>query len=332
MNDTPLLVIKPLEIEDIPQLIACVQRCYGDSYPFKQIYSASALEELVLKKAMYSVICKDEAGKVLGHVSLTFASPENSSPELGKLFVDPDYRGQHIANLLSNKLVEIARALPIAGFWSECVTNHPFSQDVLISTGGIEVGLLLGDLPVTIKMQGENNFSDSRMSLLSYYVPSQKAKPLSINVPESQANHISALASNANQERIISTALSSGDGLSELTSNLDLSNLDASIQVTHIGNDFQAAIQAEIDKLEQHQLASVYIDLPICAAAAAHAYLTLEKYGFFFGSWLPNFWKGQDILRMQKSYTQLNASEIICARDQGNLIKEYVLSEMKRLA
>ena len=88
----------------------------------------------------------------------------------------------------------------------------------------------------------------------------------------------------ANQERIVSTALSSGDELNELTSNLDLSTLDASIQVTHIGNNFQAAIQAEIDKLEQHQLASVYIDLPFCAAAAAHPYLTLEKLGFFFGS------------------------------------------------
>jgi GNAT superfamily N-acetyltransferase len=329
---TSPLQIDLLRLEDIPQLIACVQRCYGDSYPFKQIYSASALEKLISTKTMHSVVCKNENSMVVGHCSLTFSGSDNSSPELGKLFVDPDYRGHQIANLLANKLLNIARDLPITGFWSECVTNHPYSQDVLISVGGIEVGLLLGDIPATIKMQGENNFSDSRMSLLTYYVPSNKASPLNIFIPDSQAEHISALASKAGQERVIATTLSSGDGLSTFTENLDLSTLDANIEIAHIGKDFPSAIQAEIAELEMHCPASIYVDLPICNIAAASAYLTLERLGFFFASWLPGFRKNQDILRLQKIYTQLNESEIICARDQGEAMKAHVLTEMARVS
>lgn len=329
-NSDPHFQIDLLDRADIPGLIDCVRKCYGESYPFKQIYSASALEDLVLNQTMYSVVCKNENGMVIGHSSLTFAGGGNSSPELGKLFVDPDYRGHQIANLLVNQLLNIARDLPIAGFWAECVTNHPYSQDVLIAIGGVEVGLLLGDIPATIKMQGEHNFSDSRMSLLTYYVPSNKASPLTIFIPESQKNHISALAMKASQERLITTTLSSGNGLSVITPNLDLSTLDASIQIAHIGNDFSAAIQAEVTALEKQRPASMYIDLPICNEAAASAYLNLEQLGFFFASWLPSFRENQDILRLQKIYTQINASEIICARDQGNAMKTHVLAEMAR--
>ena len=321
-----------LQIEDIPRLIECVRRCYGESYPFKQIYSQSALEELVLTQSMHSVICKDINEQVLGHGALTFSGKDNSSPELGKLFVDPNHRGHHIADLLAAELVNLAGNLSLSGFWSECVTNHPYSQDVIISAGGVEVGLLLGDIPSTLKMQGENNFSDSRMSLLAYYVPSVNAKPSNIFIPESQVSHIKALVSSANQDRRISTELSIGSGPTIFSSNIDLATLDACIQITSIGSDFKTVIQSEIDKLEKHQLASIYIDLPIGDRAAAMAYLTLEMLGFFFGSWLPNFWKNQDVLRMQKIYTQINESEIICARDQGARMKEYVIAEMKRVS
>lgn len=332
MHQETSLQVNHLQIEDIPRLIECVRRCYGESYPFKQIYSPSALEELVLNKAMHSVICKDANEKVLGHGALTFSGEENSSPELGKLFVDPDHRGHHIADMLATELFHLAGNLNLPGFWSECVTNHPYSQDVVISAGGIEVGLLLGDIPATLKMQGENNFTDSRMSLLTYYVSSVNTKPLNIFIPESQESHIKALVSRTNQDRLISTSLSSGSGSTKLSSNVDLSTLDASIHITHIGSDFSPTIQFEIDKLEKQQLASIYIDLPICDSAAATAYFTLEKLGFYFGSWLPHFWKNQDVLRMQKIYTQLNESEIICARDQGTRMKEYVIAEMRRVS
>lgn len=328
-SDTPLK-IDHLKLEDIPQLISCVQRCYGDSYPFKQIYSPNALEELVLNKIMHSVVCKNQNGILVGHASLTFSGIKNSSPELGKLFVDPEYRGHQIANLLAKKLLSIARNLPIAGFWSECVTNHPYSQDVLISIGGVEVGLLLGDIPATIKMQGENNFSDSRMSLLTYYVPANKVSPLKIFLPESQVNHINVLTRKANQERIIATSLSPGHGLSTFSQNLDASTLDANIQITHIGKDFASALRSKITELEKNDLASIYIDLPICDAAAVSAYLDLETLGFFFASWLPHFQKNQDTLRLQKIYTKLNESEIICAREEGETMKAHVLSEMAR--
>jgi hypothetical protein len=332
MNQENQFQFNYLQIEDIPKLIECVRRCYGESYPFKQIYSPSALEELVLNQFMHSVVCKDANQNVLGHGALTFSGEENSSPELGKLFVDPDHRGHHIADLLATELFNLAGNLNLPGFWSECVTNHPYSQDVVIAAGGVEVGLLLGDIPATLKMQGENNFSDSRMSLLTYYVPSANAKPSNIFIPESQANHIKTLASHANQARHISTELFSGSGQTKFSSNIDLATLDACIQITSIGSDFSSVIQSEIDTLEKRQLASIYIDLPIGDKAAAMAYLTLEKLGFFFGSWLPHFWKNQDVLRMQKIYTQLNKSEIICARDQGARMKEYVIAEMKRVS
>lgn len=332
MNQATSIKIETLGIKDIPNLIDCVRRCYGDSYPFKSIYSQSALEDLINNKTMYSVIAKDLNGKVLGHGSLTFSSSNNSSPELGKLFVDPEYRGHHIANLLANKLLELSRDLSLPGFWAECVTNHPYSQDVLISSGGIEVGLLLGDIPATIKMQGENNFADSRMSLLAYYVPSPNAQALDIFVPESHLSLIQSMAKNANQERSISTETSSGSGDTKLLSTIDQVTLVANIQIIHVGTDFHRTLQLEVGNLEMQNLSSIYIDLPICDPAATKAYLELEKMGFFFSAWLPHFTNDHDVLRVQKIYTELNVTEIICASEPGKKMKEYVLSEWQRVS
>jgi hypothetical protein len=57
--------IRRLEITDIPQLIECVKRCYGDSYPFKEIYDSAALEKIISSKMMYSVVAQHPDGQIM---------------------------------------------------------------------------------------------------------------------------------------------------------------------------------------------------------------------------------------------------------------------------
>jgi N-acetylglutamate synthase-like GNAT family acetyltransferase len=322
--------IRPLKIEDIPQLIDCIKRCYGDSYPFHELYDPVALQKIVEDELMYSVVAEHPDGHLIGHCALTFDNTHNTSPEAGKMVVDPDFRGHHIAESMARMRIEIAKELGLVGFWTDCVTNHPYSQDEMIAFGAQETGVLLGAAP-SREMAGLQNFTDTRMSFLSCYLP-LKEQVNTIYLPSNHIDFASDLAKRVNVNRVILESKVLGSGKSEYSVTINPATQIANIKVQHIGEDFSSAISAELTKLESQNLAFMLLNLPISQEAAAVAFTQLEEMGFFWGAWLPNYSVQGDFLRLQKLYESVNVDEIICARTQGEDIKKYVVSEWKRVS
>lgn len=329
INLTPK--IAPLEIDDIPHLIDCVRRCYGESYDSPMMYSIDALKDVINKKQMYSVVAKLDDGKVIGHCALSFDGAENTAPEAGKMMVDPDFRGQHIAELMAKKRIEIAQSLDLPGFWTECVTNHPYSQHEMIAFNAKETGLFISNTPASFSMQGLQNFSDTRMSLLTFYL-ALKDLPHAIFLPAKHIEHIQALAQELNLKRVIADSNITGNGATTFTTSITPADQIATISIDNIGSDLLDTIGVELQNQTLSGLAAVYLDLPIEREAAASAYAQLEKIGFFWGAWIPNFTAKGDILRLQKVFKEANLDEIICAREQGEEVKKYVISEWKKVA
>jgi RimJ/RimL family protein N-acetyltransferase len=323
--------ITTLSLEDIPHLINCVRRCYGDSYTNPVMYDAAQLKDAIVTKKMYSIVAKLENNQIIGHCALTFDGPQNTSPEAGKMMVDPDYRGHHIAELIAKKRIEIAQFLGLPGFWTECVTNHPYSQHEMIAFNAKETGLFIGDVPPTFAMQGLQNFSDTRMSLLAFYLP-LKDRPHDIYVPSQHTEHLKSLLASLNLERNLINSDAQGTGETRIRTEIDPEDQVANITIDHIGKDLIASVNAELQKIESLNIASAYLDLPITEKAAANAYMQLEDLGFFWGSWIPNYSTQGDILRLQKIYQTVNVNEIICAREQGEEVKKFVVSEWERVS
>jgi N-acetylglutamate synthase-like GNAT family acetyltransferase len=322
--------IRLLEIEDIPQLIACLKRCYGDSYPFKEMYDPVALEKIINAKMMHSVVAEHPNGHLIGHCALTLDNIKNISPEAGKMVVDPDYRGHHIAEKMAKKRIDITKDLNLMGFWTDCVTNHPYSQDEMFAFGAKETGILLGASP-SRQMIGLQNFSDTRMSFLSCYL-SLKDQHSIIYMPENHINFVSELSQNINLSRTIKASSALGSGKSEYTIHVNPETQMASIKVEHIGEDFMGVMNQELEKLEPLELPFTMLNLPISQEAASLAFSQLENLGFFWGAWLPNYSEYGDVMRLQKLHESINVDEIICARPQGESIKKYVISEWQRVS
>ena len=322
--------IRPLIVKDIPQLINCIKRCYGDSYPFKEMYDPAALQKMVEDKLMYSVVAQHPDGHLIGHCALTFDSTHNTAPEAGKMVVDPDFRGHHIAESMAKMRIDIAKELDLVGFWTDCVTNHPYSQDEMIAFGAQETGMLLGAAP-SREMTGLQNFTDTRMSFLSCYLP-LKEQVNTIYLPTHHIDFVSDLAQKVNIKRKIMQSSLAGSGKSEFSINVNKTTQTANIKVLHIGEDFASVMGAELVKLESFNLAFTMLSLPISQEASALAFTQLEEMGFFWGAWLPNYSAQGDFLRLQKLHESVNVSEIICARAQGEDIKKYVISEWERVS
>jgi RimJ/RimL family protein N-acetyltransferase len=330
MNNDISPEIRLLAVSDIPQLIDCIKRCYGDSYPFHEMYDPAALQKLVDDKLMHSVVAQHPDGHLIGHCALTFDSPSNTAPEAGKMIVDPDFRGHHIAESMAQKRIEIAKELDLVGFWTDCVTNHPYSQDEMIAFGAQETGVLLGAAP-SREMAGLQNFTDTRMSFLSCYLP-LKENTYTIYLPKNHFEFVGDLAKKINVDRMIVESSALGAGKSEYSVAVNPATQMANIKVHHIGEDFASAITAELAKLEPQNLAFTMLNLPISQEAAALAFTQLEDMGFFWGAWLPNYTAQGDFLRLQKLHESVNVDEIICARAQGEDIKKYVVSEWQRVS
>jgi RimJ/RimL family protein N-acetyltransferase len=331
MNNAPSPAITRLDLVDLPQLIDCVRQCYGESYPNKVMYDMYQLEELIENKLMHSVVAKLEDGQIVGHCALTFDGTHNVSPEAGKMMVDPNFRGQHIAEIMAKKRIEIAQELSLPGFWTECVTNHPYSQHEMIAFNAKETGLFIGDTPATISMKGLENHPDTRMSLLAFYLQLND-RPHTIFMPEQHVEHAKALVQDLNlQRKIVSTNIAAS-GQTTFHTVINSNIQTANIAIDRIGSDLVAAVKQELTKLEALNLASIYLDIPIEQETAAAAYLELESIGFFWGSWMPNFSTKGDSLRLQKIYQPVNVDTIVCAREQGYSIKNYVLSEWERVS
>lgn len=322
--------IRTLNVADIPQLINCVRRCYGDSYPFHEMYDPVAIKKIVDEKLMHSVVAQHPDGHLIGHCALTFDGFHNTAPEAGKMIVDPDFRGHHIAEKMAEKRIDIAKELDLVGFWTDCVTNHPYSQHEMIAFGAQETGMLLGASPFR-QMAGLDNFTDTRMSFLSCYV-SLKENINTLYMPENHLDFVKDLAQNINVPRTVLTSNAVGSGKSEYTVTINQATQMANIKIQHIGADFHLAINAEMAKIEPLKLAYTLLNLPISQEAASLAFSQLEDMGFFWGAWLPNYSTQGDVLRLQKLYESVNVDEIICAREQGENIKKYIISEWQRVS
>jgi hypothetical protein len=294
------------------------------------MYDPVALQKIVDDKLMHSVVAQHPDGHLIGHCALTFDSASNTAPEAGKMIVDPDFRGHHIAESMAQKRIEIAKELDLVGFWTDCVTNHPYSQDEMISFGAQETGVLLGAAP-SREMAGLQNFTDTRMSFLSCYL-SLKENKNTIYLPKNHVDFVGDLAKKIKVDRTIAESSALGNGKSEYSVTVNPATQMANIKVQHIGEDFASAIAAELTKLESQNLAFTMLNLPISQEAAALAFTQLEDMSFFWGAWLPNYTAQGDFLRLQKLHESVNVDEIICARAQGEDIKKYVVSEWQRVS
>jgi RimJ/RimL family protein N-acetyltransferase len=295
------------------------------------MYDVVQLQDAINNKQMYSVVAKLDDGKVVGHCALSFEGTKNTAPEAGKMIVDPDFRGHHIAELMAKKRIEIAQSLDLLGFWTECVTNHPYSQHEMIAFNAKETGLFISNTPASFAMQGLQNFSDTRMSLLTFYL-ALKDFSRTIFLPAKHIEHIQALAQELNLKRVVADSGITGSGSTVFNTTITTADQIATVSIDHIGSDLLAVIAAELKKLSLSELAAIYVDLPIEQEVAANAFSQLETIGFFWGAWIPNYSANKDILRLQKIYQSVNVNEIICAREQGENIKKYVISEWQRIS
>ena len=105
----------------------------------------------------------------------------------------------------------------------------------------------------------------------------------------------------------------------------------AHLHVSHIGDDLMSRLTHELEMLQQFNLAVIHCDLPLNQPQAIPAIEQLEQLRFFWGAWLPEFNDEGDVLRLQRINRPIDTSSVVCARPEGEAIRDHVVAEWARV-
>ena len=330
--DAASLEIRAMTPADATGLVRCVYRCYGYSYKDPMLYEPRHIAAGLRKGRMSSVVAIAPDGEIVGHCALFTERDDDPVPEMGKLVVDPRYRGHHLGTKLAGVRRTLANDRGLIGCWAEAVTNHPASQRELIDLGAAEVGLLIGGSPADVAMTGFENSNQGRRTLLVTYTPLRRAEAKPIHVPRRHAELLAQLADRLGLERSISTEPSEASGTAQISTSVAPESGLAHLRVENAGADVIARVSDALDGLDAFDLGAVLLDVSLSEPSSAATIAMLEPLGFTFAAWMPEFLTSGDALRLQRvGGHPVDTDHVVCARTEGEAVRDYVVEEWRRV-
>jgi len=333
-SPAPVDLQSPLQIrvanaDDAVPVARCVYRCYGYSYGSDYLYSPQRLQQLWQSGAVTSVVAT-VGDELVGHLCYWLDQPGDLVGESTDAVVDPRYRGQHIFEKLRHQLIEVVRAQGKLGMVSEAVAVHPYSQKGVISTGAVETGLMLGDLPATLDFKGIEESLPARQSCMLCYLRLNPEPQRRVFLPTRHRAILEKVYARTGLNRVLLEQPRDPelDEHSLLEVHLDSGWEEAALRVLRFGRDLEDLVRAHLQHLLANNVPYVYLELPLGDPALGQSLEGLEALGFSFAGVVPELAQG-DILRLH-FLTDIELDDKICAvSDWGNEIKDYVLARAK---
>jgi hypothetical protein len=211
------------------------------------------------------------------------------------------------------------------------VTNHSGSQKEIIHNGGAEVGLLIGASPSTVVMAGLDNVNEGRRSLVAMYTPLRRTVQ-TIYPPAAHARVVGELQASLALDRTIAVADEPPNGPTKMRVIVVPDAGIAQIRVERIGAEVLSRVAHELEGLDSFDLGAIHLDLPLADPAAGRIATALERLGFCFAAWLPDFAPHSDVLRVQHVGSHpVDIEHVICARAEGERLRDYVVDDWHRV-
>ena len=325
--------IRVMVPEDVPGLIRCLYRCYGYSYPDASLYDAAHIRRALAAGLMQSSVAVLPDGEIVGHVGYAYEEATDTSPESGRLVVDPRLRGHHLTERLAAVRNEIADLLGVRGMWAKAVTNHPVSQRLGIAVGSVEVGMLLGAQPTEVTQVGQPNPEAGWRSLMLMYRAVGEIEERTLSVPEHLAEIHGLLADRLGIARSITSDLVVPErARTSLRSHVNPAHGSVHLRVGAIGRDLEVRLGHELRSLARLRPGVIHLDLPLGDPSAAEAVLVAERHGFAWAGWVPELTADGDVVRLQRIGDHpVDFDNIVCARPEGEALRDLVIDEWHRV-
>ena len=322
--------VRRLGEDDVAALIACIRRCYGESYPEFDFYDPAFVRSELRARRLLSVGALTD-GRVVGHIGTRIPIAGDAVAETIGGFVDPDHRRTGLMSRMGSEMAAGYGDLGIVASRHFATGAHDLTQRTIASSGGVATGVLLGHIPAGTDYRGiEHGFGDARIAAVVYFQAFGPLGPLDVHLPRRYVEVVGDLYEQLGLERHV---VSQGDGLDaswDGTARHDARSGISTLRfVSPAGAAARAAVELVDDLLPQCE-AVTYADVPIADRRAPVLLDLLHDRGFCFGALLPGT-AASEVIRLQRlSRVPIAPEATVTASPGGRALLEWITRECER--
>lgn len=325
--------VRPLGEADMAQLIACVRRCYGDTYGEPGFYDTDWLIAQMRSERLVSVGACDE-GRVVGHVGATVTRPGDAVGDTVAAMVEPAYRGRGLVHQMGRLLFAAFQQRGIVATRHLATGTHLRTQGPLADSGAVPTGILLGHVQAGTQFRGvEHRFSSHRIGVVVYFQRYSALEDLDIHLPERDAPILTELYQRAGLTRHPKPPTDAGNSSLDGKPTTGITvryNHRASIVAVHIAGAPGARISTDqlANALDGHRAEVAYVDVPLTHPDCPAAVEWLRDRGFIYGALLPGTADSEHIRMQHVPADRVAPDAIECATAGGTQLRDWIANEL----
>jgi hypothetical protein len=327
--------VRMLGADDVPALIACVRRCYGESYPEPDFYDAGLMRRELETGRLVGAVAKAGEG-VVAHLGTRIPIPGDAVGDTVAGIVDPDYRSRGLMSSVGGRMVGALGDLGIVGTRHFATAAHSHTQRKIVAGGAAATGVLLGHIP------GETDYramglarGGPRIAAVVYYQAFGHLGPLDVYLTDRFAEIANDLYAQSALERhlVPRTHVGAPRSGAEVWTGAVHHDARRGVSVLRFGSLARESNYPAVDLIDaviQERRTIIYADVPIADRNAPDLLDLLHDRGFIFGALLPGT-VASEALRMQRLMGASIAPEsAVTASPEGRALLEWIAAEYAR--
>ena len=320
--------VRRMRSEEAIEVSRCAYKSHGYSFFDDNIYFPERLAELNRSEELISLVAVTNDNIFMGHAALHYPHVGAKIAELTYAFVNMEYRGQGCMTRLTDQLFSMEKKYPLTGVYVNSVTNHLFTQKVVVKYGINDCGVYLAASPGTWVFRGISGESKQRLSVILSFKYLNPPRQLTIYPPATHRDMVEKLYKNIGAAH---NYLAPGENQSSVIrekasvrTDIYSSEECAEIWVEESGNDLVKQVRASLHDLCLKQLGAIYLYLNLEDPATCFLAPELEKLGFFFSGILPQTDIGDTLVFQYLNNVEMDYSKIQILTDTGKALIEYI--------
>lgn len=331
---SPPFNTRPLAVDEAIEVSRCAYRAYGYTYR-DFIYYPQKIWELNQDGHLRSFVLVDSQKKIMGHLGLSFSTPESTIAELTAAFVDPACRGKKLLGQLMDKVMSEGEKIGLESLFVHAVTSHSASQKGAARSGFAPTGLLLAALFSDLEFKAITGKVAQKENALLMVKQLQARPPFNLWVPDRYKEQVCSLAAGIGRKVSVHgtphplPVISGGEG--NRYYQVEEFNF-TEIRICTFGEDVLEELCHRVREYVKNRVDVIYLYLDIERPEAATFATRCRDLGFFFCGYMPGEMAGKDALILQKlNDITIDLTVLKLANKQAIDVMEFIRNDMAAL-
>jgi len=329
----PEYTLRPISTEDGEYIAKLIYRTYGHTYHKERMYFPREVALSIEQKEKFGVIAWTQTGEPAGYFAVLRKTDSNIC-EVGEAVVSLGHRRKGVMKQMLRKLVAMARERGLLAAYGEATAAHIISQRVNGRFGFTSAALALAVSPAMELSGFSPKTSAQDLSTVMEFVLLNPVPERHVYLPAKYKPLLKAIYRElkiANRDQPLRKA-PEWEGVTELEVAIDYDDRLAVLVVHHYGADFSESLGQTVADLDQNQINTIAIDLPLNLPHTKIVPPLLREHGFIFAGLLPVFHHEEDYLRFQRTFSRIDFDLIKVLSPLAHRLKRIVVKEYHEMA